>query len=52
MHTDEDEADHSTEEIFDFRINKKRKDFITDFKDCLMYKIKYIEYNENNEPLI
>ena len=34
--------------ILDFKINKKRKDFIIKFKDYLIYKIKYINYNNND----
>ena len=52
MHTNENEANYLTKKIFNFKIDKRRKDFITNSKDCLMYKIKYIEYNENNESLI
>ena len=38
--------------IFDFKINKKRKDFIIKFKGYLIYKIKYIDYNNNDDSLI
>ena len=49
MHTNEEKANHLIEKIFDFKINKKRKDFIIKFKDYLIYKIKYINYNDNDD---
>ena len=51
IYINEKKANHLTKKIFDFKINKKRKFFITRFKDCLMYKIKYINYNNNNNSL-
>ena len=48
MHINEEKINYSIKEIFDFKINKRRKTFITKFKDYLMYKIKYINYNDND----
>ena len=52
MHINEKEMNHSTKKILNFKINKKRKDFVTKFKDYLMYKIKYIEYNNNDDLFV
>lgn len=52
IHTDKDDADYSTKEILDFKMNKRRKDSVTRDKDCLMYKIKYIKYDNDDDPPI
>ena len=51
MHTDEDETNHSTKEIFNFKINKRRKDLFMRKKGCLIYKIKYIKYDDDDDSL-
>ena len=45
MHINEEKANHLTKKNFDFKINKRRKDFIIKFKNYLIYKIKYIDYS-------
>ena len=52
MHINEKRINYLIKEILDFRINKKRKYFIIKFKDYLMYKIKYINYDNNDNLLI
>ena len=52
MHINEEETNHLAEKILDFKINKKRKNLITKFKDYLIYKIKYIDYNNDDDSLI
>ena len=52
IHINEKEANYSTKKIFDFKINKKRKFFIIRFKDYLIYKIKYIDYNNDDDLFI
>ena len=52
MHANKKKANYSTKMILDFKINKKRKDFVIEFKDCLIYKIKYIDYNNNDDSLM
>ena len=49
MHINEKEANYLIKKIFDFKINKRRKDLIIKFKSYLMYKIKYIEYDDNDD---
>ena len=48
MHINEKKANYLMKKIFDFKINKRRKDFIIKFKNYLIYKIKYIDYNNDN----
>ena len=50
VHTDEEGADHPAEEILDSRIDKRRKDPVTGSKGCLMYKIKYTGYDDDDDP--
>ena len=52
IYINEKEANYSTKKIFDFKINKKRKFFIIRFKDYLIYKIKYIDYNNDDDLFI
>ena len=52
MHTNDDDADHDTKKILDSKIDKRRKDSITGEKEYLMYKIKYSEYNDDEDSSI
>ena len=52
MHTNDDDADHDAEEILDFKIDKRRKDSVTNEKEYLMYKIKYSEYDDDEDSPI
>lgn len=50
VHIDENGADHPAEEILDSKVDKRRKDPVTGDKGCLMYKIKYTEYDNDDDP--
>ena len=52
IYTNDEGADHLAEEILDFRIDNRRKNPVTEKKGYLMYKIKYIDYNDDNDPPI
>ena len=52
IHTNKKRTNYSTKKILDFKINKKRKNLIIKFKDYLIYKIKYIDYNNNDNLFI
>ena len=36
---------YNAEEILKFKLNKRKNDFIINKKKCLIYKIKYIKYD-------
>lgn len=42
-------VDYLAEEILNFKINIKRKDLVTKKKDYLIYKIKYIDYDNDDD---
>ena len=52
VHTNDDDTNHDAEEIFDFKIDKRRKDSVTSEKECLIYKIKYNEYDNDEDSSI
>ena len=52
IYINEKKANYLIKKILDFKINKKWKIFIIKFKDYLMYKIKYINYNNNDDLFI
>ena len=52
IHTNDDDANHDAKEILDFKIDKRRKDSVTGEKECLMYKIKYSGYDNDEDSSI
>ena len=52
IYTNDEEADHFAEKILDFRIDNRRKNLVTEKKSCLMYKIKYIDYNDDDDSSV
>ena len=51
MHMNEKSANYSIKKILNFKINNRRKNFLIEIKNYLIYKIKYKEYNEGEDSL-
>lgn len=46
IHTNEKSSEHQVDKVIDFRINHRRIDPYTEKKGCLMYKFKWISYDD------